>query len=157
MSFIKKNKAFTLIELLVVIAIISILTSIVLSNLSTPKAKARDAKRISDISQLQLALEMFFDRCGLYPVVSSDLPKIDDVCNSGTVHLYDFISQIPPAPNQTTGYKYSVISPGSPSSYILKATLEISNSNLDNYTGSILNYTPSITCGGGVEYCVVPK
>lgn len=60
-SIKNSKKGFTLIELLVVIAIIGILSSVVLASLSTARQKSRDAKRISDIGQVQLALELFFD------------------------------------------------------------------------------------------------
>src|SRR5262245_50514712 len=59
---------FTLIELLVVIAIIGILASIVLASLNTARQKSRDARRLADIKSIQLALELFFDACGGYPV-----------------------------------------------------------------------------------------
>ncbi len=52
------RKGFTLIELLVVIAIIGILSTTVLVFLGGVRAKARDAKRQSDIAQIQLALEL---------------------------------------------------------------------------------------------------
>ena len=61
------KKGFTLIELLVVIAIIGILSSVVLASLSTARQKSRDAKRISDIGQIQLALELYFDANQSYP------------------------------------------------------------------------------------------
>ena len=51
------NKGFTLIELLVVISIISLLASIVISNLEDMRAKARDSQRISDMNQFRLAFE----------------------------------------------------------------------------------------------------
>ncbi|MBU1557672.1 prepilin-type N-terminal cleavage/methylation domain-containing protein [Patescibacteria group bacterium] len=63
-----KEKGFTLIELLVVIAIIGILSSVVLASLNSARLKARDAKRVSDLKQLQLALEMFYDDNSAYPV-----------------------------------------------------------------------------------------
>lgn len=55
------EKAFTLIELLVVIAIIGILATVVLVNLSSTRGRARDARRKSDLSNIRLALEMYYD------------------------------------------------------------------------------------------------
>src|SRR3990167_526198 len=54
-----ESRGFTLIELLVVITIIGLLASVVLARLSSARAKARDARRYSDLLQLQLALELY--------------------------------------------------------------------------------------------------
>ena len=63
-----KNKGFTLIELLVVIAIIGVLATLLLLQLGGARAKARDAKRVSDITQIRTALEQYFDdNSGTYP------------------------------------------------------------------------------------------
>lgn len=63
----KRRSGFTLIELLVVIAIIGLLSSVVLAALSSARKKARDAKRMADIKSIQLALEFYRDRFGVYP------------------------------------------------------------------------------------------
>lgn len=63
----RSTKGFTLIELLVVIAIIGILSSVVLASLATARKKARDANRISDLKNVQLALELYYDGNQLYP------------------------------------------------------------------------------------------
>ena len=58
-NFSKKNLGgFTLIELLVVIAIIGLLASIVLISLGPARAKARDARRVTDVRQMSTALEV---------------------------------------------------------------------------------------------------
>ena len=69
----KLKKAFTLIELLVVIAIIGILASIVIESLSTAKAGARDARRVSDIKNIQLSLAEYYNDNLKYPVSLSSL------------------------------------------------------------------------------------
>lgn len=68
-----KRKGFTLIELLVVIAIIGILSSVVLASLNSARKKSRDARRVADIGQLRLALELYFDASSAYPDALSDL------------------------------------------------------------------------------------
>ena len=64
---IKINQGFTLIELLVVISIIGLLASVVIANLGEAKGKAQDAKRISDMRQIQNALERYFNEHRQYP------------------------------------------------------------------------------------------
>ncbi len=66
----KYSHGFTLIEFLVVIAIIGLLSSVVLSLLNTARMESRDARRINDLRQIKLALELYFDDNRSYPVVS---------------------------------------------------------------------------------------
>lgn len=67
-------KGFTLIELLVVIAIIGVLASVVLASLNSARKKSRDARRVADVKQVQLALELYFDSNGnQYPEALSSL------------------------------------------------------------------------------------
>ena len=91
----KQQKGFTLIELLVVIAIIGILATIVMVSLNTARSKARDARRVSDIRQLQLALQMYYDSNGSYPAALSNLATT-------------FIAAVPLDPDGTSSYQYCV-------------------------------------------------
>lgn len=66
-SLFNKRSAFSLTELLIAIAIIGILASIILFNLYFARSNARDAKRISDMRQLGIALDMYADENDEYP------------------------------------------------------------------------------------------
>jgi len=70
------KKAFTLIELLVVIAIIGILSSVVVTSLSTARVKSRDSRRVADMKQVQIALELYYDEFGVYPDATATKPEV---------------------------------------------------------------------------------
>lgn len=61
------KKGFTLIELLVVVAIIALLSTLAIVALGSAREKARDAKRLSDIKQVQTALELYYTDQNGYP------------------------------------------------------------------------------------------
>ena len=67
-SMRNSTTGFTLIELLVVISIIGLLSSVVLASLNTARQKARDARRIIDLKQLDLAIRLYRENTGGYPV-----------------------------------------------------------------------------------------
>ena len=62
-----KLRGFTLIELLVVITIIGVLASVVLASLNTAREKSRDATRMSQLKEVQKALEAYYADNGSYP------------------------------------------------------------------------------------------
>lgn len=65
---IYNKKGFTLLELLTVIAIVGMLSVMGFSNVSRQTKKSYDAKRKTDIHELQVALESYFTDNQKYPV-----------------------------------------------------------------------------------------
>jgi prepilin-type N-terminal cleavage/methylation domain-containing protein len=68
MELSRKKSGFTLIELLVVISIIGLLSSIILAGLNNAKKKARNIARLQEVKQLIIAMEMYKNDNGLYPL-----------------------------------------------------------------------------------------
>ncbi|MBI4087784.1 prepilin-type N-terminal cleavage/methylation domain-containing protein [Candidatus Kaiserbacteria bacterium] len=111
------KRGFTLIELLVVIAIIGILSSIVLASLNSARQKGRDARRLADVKQLQLALELYYDSNSAYPATLSTAALVTP----------GYISVIPTDPTNQAAYSYAGLSTsvgGTCSSYHIGGSLE---------------------------------
>ncbi len=167
------RKGFTLIELLVVIAIIGILASIIIVSLSGARAKGRDAKRISDIKSIQLALSLYYNDHGFFPVniyASSAYQASSADPRNGLGGAY--LSPVPTDPNYSTGsnctntsatdqacYRYEAIYTSSgvtcnttsqPVSYHLGAILEdTTNSALTQDANATANANVCTNSGGG--------
>ncbi len=129
----KKNgiiSAFTLIELLVVIAIIGILVTLVVISLQNVRKNARDIKRIADIKQLQLALELYIHDNGFYP------PSVDSggSLSSGDITYMEKVPQAPIPPDgdcDSISNEYSYIPIGEDnSSYTISFCLGNNNGGL---------------------------
>jgi len=106
----KGNKGFTLIELLVVIAIIAILSTVVMAGLNSARAKGRDAKRLSDIKQVQSALELYQDSCEGYPnlIGSETWLNTTEATGCTDVTLGTFMNPLPVNPTPGgSDYTYS--------------------------------------------------
>jgi prepilin-type N-terminal cleavage/methylation domain-containing protein len=82
----KKQKGFTLIELLVVIAIIGLLSTLSVVALNNARQKSRDAKRISDVKQIQTALELYYNDANGYPATAS-VAEGGTIAYSGTTYM----------------------------------------------------------------------
>ena len=144
------KRGFTLIELLVVIAIIGILSSVVLASLNSARKKGRDARRVADIKQVQLALELYYDANSNYPTAaqyySAGPPVTSSLVTGG------FISAVPTDPLTLAPYPYSGLGSGTTcSSYHLGATLEtVGHSTLSADVDAAA--TTAICTGGGTDF-----
>ena len=71
------RKGFTLIEMLVVVAIVGLLSSVVVVGVGGARQKARDAKRVSDVRQIQTWFESNYTTSYQLPGVSDPIPQSD--------------------------------------------------------------------------------
>jgi prepilin-type N-terminal cleavage/methylation domain-containing protein len=103
----RKGEGFTLIELLVVIAILGLISTIVLVGVSNQRQKARDTKRLSEMRQIIIALEMFHDDYNRYPDSSEGISNSGECIGDGVscgssnaleASIASFISGVPHDP-----------------------------------------------------------
>ena len=152
---IGSNSGFTLIEILIVVAIIAILASVVLVGLGPTQQSGRDARRISDLHEVQTGLELYYSKYGAYPTSSSVNGSAYSAMSSLLKSSGIGVSSVPQDPSAGKTYYYATT--GDASSYLLMATLENkSNSVFINYTApSTTGYTvgDTISCTSP-NYCI---
>lgn len=158
--FLKRNsehsKGFTLIELLVVIAIIGLLSSVVMVSLNSARAKARDAKKMSDLKNIQTAIYLYYDTHGYMPInatigneVCDGTTPVDET-PIGQVY-YDqlmqtlvnekFLSSIPRTPGNG-GYCYYDYGPSNPVGALVVTRLETVPNTTTGISPSCRPWTP---------------
>jgi prepilin-type N-terminal cleavage/methylation domain-containing protein len=85
----KKSKGFTLIEILVVIAIIGLISTIVFVALNNARIKGRDAKRIAEMHQLEIAMKGYYALNGHYPNPTNQFGECPDPSGTFNELFYD--------------------------------------------------------------------
>lgn len=112
------KRGFTIIELLIVIAIIGVLAAIVAVNGTASRAKARDAQRVSDIGNIQTALEAYFEAS---PMGSQTYPT-----STAQLVSQGYFGALPTDPTTHANYHYNPTNNGSGlyKSYCLGAKIE---------------------------------
>lgn len=99
-----------MIELLVVIAIIGLLSSVVLASLNGARVKARNARRIADMKQMQTALELYYNDNNAYPAATASLAP-------------SYIAALPTDPGSGSA-AYTYVKAASGNYYCLGAAIE---------------------------------
>jgi general secretion pathway protein G len=162
----KKNKfvlkmyvrGFTLIELIVSIAILAVLSTFLLAAVNPFEQfqKAQDTRRKSDLSQMQKALESYYQDKGRYPATSgapnyyfqtSDV--IDPVKEWGT--SWAPYMTIIPIDNGGRKYIYNASADGQ--SYWIYASLSrgVKDIQACNNGNACSNVPPGVLCGASVS------
>jgi len=134
------KKGFTLIELLVVIAIIGLLSTLAVVALNDARIKSRDAKRLSDIKQIQSALELYYSDNNTYPVMSAATTlggtATKTLCGDGLFAAActgtEYMGVVPAAPTPPTGNAYTYT--GSATTYGITFSLEKKTGSVDTGT-----------------------
>jgi|GEM_PF-858479 len=92
------HTAFTLMEILVIIVIVGVIATLTTIALNNLRSKSRDVKRISDIRQIQSALEMYKNDNNTYPQYLT--PSMSLI---GSLNGQTYLSAIPAPPGQLDG------------------------------------------------------
>jgi type II secretion system protein G len=147
----RSQKGFTLIELLIVIAIIGILATMATVTLGSSQRRARDGQRKSDLKQVAVALEQYYNSNSAYP--SATAGAISGASWGGS--WANYLRTVPRDPIGGTEYCYesSITGAGTAiNTYALFARLENTNDSdriqSGDETCNGIDYVPS----GGAGY-----
>ncbi|OGF01781.1 MAG: hypothetical protein A3G07_01645 [Candidatus Doudnabacteria bacterium RIFCSPLOWO2_12_FULL_47_12] len=159
---LRRAHAFTLVELLVVISVIGLLASVILVSLNSARAKARDAKRKSDLRQMVNALELYFNVNDRYPGyndlgTSSGAISCEGNWNTLQTALSLYMNSLPRDPQNICDwasgrfykYHYKPYLSAQPTGYEIAASLENTS---DLTTGDFL-----YNCAVPPESCIYRK
>ncbi len=154
---ISKSEGFTLIELILVVGILSVLAVAALAVLD-PFAqiqKANDSRRKSDLSQIQRALETYYQDNGKYPLSTVTTPYKISVPGSPNPVTIDwgnswqpYMNLMPKDPSASKNYVYYSITG---QSYFLYASLDRGKFDPQacNSGNACLNLPSGASCGSG--------
>lgn len=150
-------RGFTLMELLVVMVLLGILVALGLTNFRGSQAKSRDSRRKSELRQIALTLETYFNDKGQYPdddgagniiaCAPDDATKCDWgsqwTDSKGTIYMITL-----PADPSGKSYYYDVLGAAN-TSYQLYARLEntLDSDVTKDGSGNPEAYT-GLSCGG---------
>ncbi len=145
----QKNQkhGFTLVELLVTIGIIGILATVTVVSVGSARAKARDAKRVSEVRAIQTALAVYENEKSKFPdsgaailILGSTQGSYSVLCDTDAGFQTDktgcaayFMERVPGDPLSKPGsaYEYKYSSSDDKQSYTIFFKLETKFGSLD--------------------------
>lgn len=168
---LENSAGFTFMELLIILAVIGILTVGVISvvNPVAQFQKAQDAQRKSDLSQIQKALETFYQDYGKYPdMVDNKIRRSDGSACSGNACAADwgsslwapYMSTLPKDPSSSKNYVYYIPPDSNGQTYYIYASLDREKQDLQacfsngSPCSSAVTYGVTTACGGNCNYGV---
>jgi len=171
---IRSSRGVTLIELIVVAVLISLLAAAIMATMNPFEQfkKTNDAKRKSDLAQIQRALEAYYQDHGNYPRDNASQTKCNDgaggylICEEYEVGLYrvrtwggswsPYMNTLPKDPNSDQQYLYK--SSADQQQYWIFTSVERGNkdSQVCKPNGSKCTNAPNPSfgsCGDGLIVC----
>ncbi len=113
-DILRRKAGFSLIELLIVIAILGILSVAGIGLYTSSLGKSRDARRKSDLSTIQKALESYYNDYGTYPASTAS----SNLC-ADTTHCY---------------LRTTPVDPNGPSYYYIRGNVSGTNQSFQIYS-----------------------
>jgi type II secretion system protein G len=162
------KRGFTLIELVIVIAMLGLFAVAVLAVLNPlgQIQKANDARRKTDLEQVQRALEVYYQDNGSYPSNSSNY-RIQVVVAGKTTELpwgsafLTYMNKLPADPNASHTYVYYSPASSNGQTYYLYASLDrgskdpqACNSGSACTTLGVGSFPSATACGGTCNFGV---
>ena len=156
----KTFPAFTIVELLIVIVVIGILAAITIVAYNGVQSRAHDAKRKSDLKELERYAQLYIADNGISPKSTVGCYAARSYLNNGECEDFSNFqdinkymnSKIPKDPTNNSTYFYmyykahkvnstgdGVIN-GTDADFVITARLEDSSKTLFNFNGSQFNY-----------------
>ncbi len=142
-----------------VISIIGLLASVVFASLNSARAKARDARIISEFKEVQKALILYYDKYGRYPNETPDYtePRWHGNFNSMAQQLVNegFLGAVPRGPSPQSEYQY--YNYGGPIGGLLVTSLEAAPDTTTGIPPSCRPWAPGLNwCSksNSKEYCL---
>jgi len=165
---LSNQRAFTLIELIIVIGILAIVATVLLAVIDplSQAKKANDGRRKSDLSQIQKALEQYYQDYGGYPLNADTIGCTyqirgnngdGDDCISWGQSWQPYMNVLPRDPSGSKNYVYYAPSSANGQSYYLYANLDRGGNDpqaCNNNGAACLNVPGGADCGGTCNYGV---